>query len=169
MFAHYFPLFRLALLTFLFLTISCQVPAGTKQEFDSLNGTDTVLRVYFDVNVGIPKKLETRFKLINTTYDQLVAQGKKPQFIVGVRGKASYFVTKGEGYVEPEDLAFKRKIQKWVKTIKGKGIKMEQCRIASGLVGVDLKDFLAELEVVENGYVSMIAYQHKGFAQIPMD
>lgn len=169
MFSHFTSLLRGVLLTLVFFSLSSQVSAGTTQEPTSLTGNSSVYRVYFDVNVGIPKKLETRLRLINATYDQLLEQGKKPEFVVGFRGKASYFVTKGEGYVEPEDLAFKQKIQQWVNTIKGRGIRIEQCRIAAGLVGVDPKDFLPELEVVENAYVSMIVYQQQGFSQIPMD
>lgn len=52
-------------------------------------------RAYFDVNLGLADKLETRLMLINTTFDQLSAQGLAPQFVVGFRGPASFFVTTG--------------------------------------------------------------------------
>ncbi len=169
MFSHLFSLFRLSLLVLVVCSFLSPVSAGTQASVaPGLEGLTTV-RVYFDVNVGIPKKLETRLRLINTTYDELVQQGIKPEFIVGFRGKASYFVTNGDGYVEPEALVYKKKIQQWVKTIKNRGIAMEQCKIAADLLGVELDDFLPEIKVVDNGYVSMIGYQHQGIAHIPMD
>lgn len=127
------------------------------------------LKVYFDVNVGVGKKLETRLMLIRKTYGELVEQGGRPEFIIGFRGKASYFVTRSNSYVEPGDLAVKNKIHQWIMIFKELGIRMEQCQIAADFTGIEAKDFLPEVEVVSNGYVSMIAYHNQGFAQIPMD
>jgi len=129
----------------------------------------TTTKTYFDVNIGKSEKLVTRLKLINTTYDQLRAAGVSPEFVVGFRGKASRFVTRGKDYVFEEDRAAKREIHAWIKRFKERGIPMEQCLIAAGFHDVDPKDILPEIELVQNGYVSMIGYQTKGFAQIPMD
>lgn len=157
----------LVICTFVFLP-GPVFAASQPQTISGVNKTSP-LRVYFDVNVGVAKMLETRLMLINTTYDQLLQRNSNPEFIVGFRGKASYFVTKGDGYVETEDVELKKKIHQWVKTFKDKGIRLEQCRIAAGMTGIEVKDFLPEVEVVDNGYVSMIIYQNQGFSQIPMD
>jgi intracellular sulfur oxidation DsrE/DsrF family protein len=125
--------------------------------------------VYYDVNMGIPAKLKTRLKLIDKTYDQLVEAGVRPEFVVGFRGKASYFVTKGNDYVLEEDLGIKREVQQLVTAFKAKGIVMEQCQIAAQLHHIEYTDFLPEVEVVQNGYISMIGYQAKGYSQVPMD
>ena len=52
---------------------------------------------------------------------------------------------------------------------KAKGIVMEQCQIAAQLHRIELTDFLPEVEVVQNSYISMIGYQAKGYSQVPMD
>jgi hypothetical protein len=127
------------------------------------------VRAYYDVNVGIPAKLVTRLRLIDKTYDQLVSAGVTPNFIIGFRGKASYFVTKGDDYVFDEDIPAKKKVLKYIQTLKARGIVLEQCHIAASLHNIDPKDFLSEIEVVQNGYISMIGYQAKGYSQIPMD
>ncbi|MBW1791254.1 MAG: DsrE family protein [Deltaproteobacteria bacterium] len=129
----------------------------------------SAVKAYYDVNIGIPAKLVTRLKLIDKTYEQLVSAGVTAEFVIGFRGKASYFVTKGDDYVFEEDIPAKKKVLKWIHAFKARGIIMEQCRIAASLNGVDPKDILPEIEVVQNGYISMIGYQAKGYSQIPMD
>jgi intracellular sulfur oxidation DsrE/DsrF family protein len=142
--------------------------AGEYANKRALANIDSV-RVYYDVNMGIPAKLQMRLTLIDKTYDQLVAAGVKPEFVVGFRGKASYFVTKGNDYVLEEDLAIKKRVHQWIKAFKEKGIVTEQCQIAAELHDIDPEDFLPEIEVVQNGYISMIGYQAKGYSQVPMD
>jgi len=64
----------------------------------------STVKTYFDVNMGIAKKLVTRLKLIDTTYEQLTAAGVRPEFVVGFRGKASRFVTNGNEYIPEENV-----------------------------------------------------------------
>ena len=156
------------------LTISfvlCLAIPAFADEYDNRRALQNIstAKTYFDVNMGISEKLVIRLKLIDATYDQLSAAGVHPEFVIGFRGKASRFVTKGKDYVFEEDLAAKKKVHAWVKRFKERGIPMEQCLIAAGFDDVDPKDILPEIELVQNGYVSMIGYQIKGFAQVPMD
>jgi hypothetical protein len=126
-------------------------------------------RVYFDVTVGEPKKLLIRLQLIDKTYNQLAEAGISPVFIVGVRGKASNYFTRDAGYILDVDLAEKKQIEDLVKKFKTHEIGIEQCRIAAGFQEIDVNDFLPEMEVVANGYTSMIGYQAKGYGLVPMD
>lgn len=169
MYCHVFSLARLALVAFFLISLSSSAAAGSKQQLISETNNASPQRVYFDVSLGVPHKLEIRLMIINKTYDQLLKQGYQPEFVVGFRSMASYFVTKGDDYVEPEDLAFKKKIHQWVKTLKKRGIRIEQCLLSADFVDIEPEDFLSEMELVENSYVSMIVYQNKGFAQITMD
>ena len=128
--------------------------------YGALQGTSHA-KAYFDVNIGIPEKLDTRLMLIEKTYSQLLAAGIKPDFVIGFRGKASDFVTKGDDYVFEEDLPVKNKIAERIGRLKKMGMTIEQCRIAAGLRGIDPADFLEEITLIENGYISMIG----GFGQ----
>lgn len=125
--------------------------------------------VYFDVNVGEPEKLLTRLQLIESTYSQLVASGLSPRIVVGVRGKASNFFTRDSGYVLDVDVPVKKKIAARIEQFKAQGFQLEQCAIAAGMQNIPVADFLSQLEVVTNGYVSMIGYQSQGYAFVPMD
>lgn len=155
------------LLVFLFSSFTA-AQSGEYRQSQSLQGITTA-KVYFDVNVGAPKKLVLRLSLIDKTISQLEAAGVKPDVVIAFRGKASKFVTNGKWYVEKEEQAAKITVHKWLETFSLKGIHMEQCLIAANLHGIAPEDVRPELDVTMNGYISMIGYQNRGFAMVPMD
>lgn len=134
----------------------------------SLTGLATV-KIYFDVNVGNPEKLVLRLSLIGKTLSQLNAAGAESEAVIAFRGQASRFVTAGTRYVEKEEEEAKAEVHKWLETFAMQGVHMEQCLIAADLNGISPEDIRAEVEVIRNGYISMIAYQSKGFSLVPMD
>ena len=147
------------------------VPAFAGEQYNNKRALNNIssVKTYFDVNVGEPNKLVTRLKLINTTWEQLQEAGIRPEFVVGFRGKASRFVTKGKDYVFEEEIAAKEEVHNLLRALHKRGVPMEQCQIALGFQYVEPEDIVSEVQVVQNGYISMIAYQMKGFAQVPMD
>jgi intracellular sulfur oxidation DsrE/DsrF family protein len=126
-------------------------------------------KAYFDVNVGEPDKLFIRLKMIETTYSQFLASRISPHFIIGIRGKASNYFTKDNDYVLDVDIPVKKKIASMVDQFKAKGIRMEQCSLAARMQEISIADFHPLVEVVSNGYASMIVYQSQGYAFVPMD
>ena len=89
--------------------------------------------------------------------------------MVAFRGRASLFITKGDGYVAADEKGAKLEMKSWIERFRQEGLTIEQCAIAAGLININLKDFLPQIEVVENGYVSLIGYQQQGYAYLPMD
>ena len=154
------------------LVLVFSMPALAK-EYNNTRALSSLsaVKVYFDVNIGVPGKLVTRLSYIEKSYDQLVKAGVKPEFIVGFRSMASSFVTKGsEDYVfEDDEINAKKKVHEFVQRFKQRGIIMEQCMLAAENFEIDPKDFLPEIEPVKNGYISMIGYQAKGYSQVDMD
>jgi len=135
---------------------------------DALKGLKTV-KVICDVNVGDPALLLRRIELIDETYTQLIDAGVQPTFVVAFRGPATRYVTRGIGYVSPEHQAVKKEIQGWIAQFRENGLSLELCAIAARGQKVAVADILPEIRVVRNGYVSIIAYQNKGYALLPMD
>lgn len=163
---------KILLILLVFLLASCSARPGLGAETynnDKALAGIRQTKVYFDVNVGEPAKLVTRLQLIETTYSQLAAAGISPRFVVGIRGKASNFFTRADGYVLATDLPAKKTIATRVDQFRAKGFVIEQCRIAADLQEIEVADFLPQVEVVANGYVSMIGYQSQGYAFVPMD
>ena len=155
------------LLLLLFATCSVFPIRVDAAEPAAANGKEA--RVYFDVSLGEPEKLALRLRLIEKTRDDLIAAGLTPRVVVGIRGKASNFFTQGEDYVLESDLAVKKNILAQVVRFKAAGIRIEQCGLAADMQGIAKADFLPQLEMVGNGYVAMITYQHQGYAYVPMD
>lgn len=152
-----------------FLLFSFGIAQGKEyKQSQSLTGL-TSAKIYFDVNVGDPKKLVLRLSLIDQTLSQLRASGVKPDAVIAFRGKASKFITNGSWYVEEDEQAAKAEVHKWLETFASQGVRMEQCLIAANLHGISPEDVRTELDVTQNGYISMIAYQNRGFSMVPMD
>lgn len=125
--------------------------------------------IYFDVSLDDPGILVLRLDLIDRTISQLKGTGIATQGVVGFRGPASRYITINEHYVLEEEIGKKAKIQEWIKKLSADGITIEQCSIAAKQQGIEHTDVLPEVTIVKNGYVSLIGYQLRGFAVIPMD
>jgi uncharacterized protein len=143
-------------------------PSDLFNNNNALKGLTTT-KAYFDVTIGEPKQLLLRLQLIEKTYNQILAEGVTPTFIVGIRGKASNFFTKGNAYVLDIDLPEKKQIAVLVKKFTAMKIGIEQCGIASGFQDIAVTDFLPQVELVANGYTSMIGYQSQGYGFVAMD
>ncbi len=126
------------------------------------------LKVYFDVKADSASKLEKRFQWIHDTYEQASQKGVKVAIIIGVRSQASFFVTRGDDYIDEEDVLIKVKIDKWLKRFAAMEIPLEQCGISAKLFDIDVEEFLPEMTVVKNSYISIAGYQNKGYAYVPM-
>ncbi len=142
--------------------------ANQLTDANAIKGLKAV-KVVCDVNVGDPKLLLRRMELIDETYTQLVDAGIQPTFIVAFRGPATKYVTRGTRYVTPEHHAIKKEIQGWIDQFQENGFSLEQCAIAARAQKVLYEDVLPQITVVQNSYISIVAYQNKGYALLPMD
>ncbi len=121
----------------------------------------------FDISLG-GERLLGQLNVIYKTFEQLEAFGQKPKFVLAFRGGATKFVTIGDKYVKSKELTIKKKVQQKIKDFKDLGATMELCGIAANSKGIDENDFLPGIEVVANGYISVIGYQSKGYNLVPI-
>jgi len=129
----------------------------------------TEVKAVFDINQADPHILKLRLELIEESYQQLKAAGVTPTFVLTFRGKASFFLTSGLKYIDIIDLSVKNDIKILLEQFSEQKIPMKQCAIAARLSDINTDDFLPQIEVVTNGYVSLMGYQNKGYAFIPME
>lgn len=127
------------------------------------------VKIICDVNVGDADLLLRRLELIDETYTQLLDAGITPTIVVAFRGGASHYVTAGDKYVDATRVKTKREIQGWIDQFRQNGFRLEQCAIAAKAQKVDQADVLAAIHVVQNGYISIAAYQNRGYALLSMD
>jgi uncharacterized protein len=156
------------LVSTLLLLLPSLVFAGSVDNKQALADLKSI-KIICDVNVGEAKLLLRRLELIDETYTQLLDAGVTPTIVVAFRGGASRYVTKGEKYVDPRNAGLKKEIQGWIDQFSQNGFRMEQCAIAAKAMKVDPADFLPAINIVQNGYISIVAYQARGYAFLPMD
>ena len=134
----------------------------------ALEGVQTAKTV-FDVNVSKADKLLLYLNVIQKTYDALVAEGMKPEFVIAFRGATVRLLNTETWSFEEEDQATLNTARTMLKELKNIGVRLEVCSVATGLYKVDNTTVLPELNLVGNTFVSLIGYQSKGYALVPIN
>jgi intracellular sulfur oxidation DsrE/DsrF family protein len=126
------------------------------------------VNVGFDVKEGDGKLLLSRLEIIDETRQSLIEQGVKPHFIVAFRGPATRLVQTDPEQMKPQDRQMAPKIAAKIKEMSAaSGIEgFEQCAVAAREFGTKVEKVLPEVRVVGNGFISLMAYQAKGYAYI---
>jgi hypothetical protein len=151
----------------LFCALTVNPAAGA--DIKALRGLKTV-QLVCDVNIGDGQLLLRRMTLLDTTYSQLVDAGFSPSVVVVFRGPASRFITRGDSaYLQTSDKKYKLEMREWLEAFSDLGFVIEQCAIAAKAQKIKTTDFLPQVTLVDNGYVSLVGYQNRGYALLPMD
>jgi len=149
----------------MFLLVSGGAMAADDRE--ALTGLKEV-KVGFDLKEGDGKLLLNRLNIIDETRQSLIQQGIKPHFILAFRGPATRLVQTDATLIKPEDREMAGKIATKIKQMSAApGIEgLEQCSVAVREQGTKTEKVLPEIRVVGNGFISLMAYQAKGYAYI---
>lgn len=125
-------------------------------------------KIAFDIHEGNPKLLLARLNVIDETRQSLIQQGVKPHFILAFRGPATKLVQTDQEKIKPEDREGAAKVAAKIKEMsKAPGVEgFEQCAIASRTQETKTELVLPEVRVVGNGFISLMAYQTRGYAYI---
>ncbi|MFW2365697.1 MAG: DsrE family protein [Desulforhopalus sp.] len=158
-------LFTYFFLTFLPALDSNAAPAINDQE--ALAGVQ-VTRSLFDINITEPEKLLLYLTVIRKTHEDLIRQGQKPEFVIAFRGASVRLITTETWSYAEEDERMLKESAMLLKEFKESGVTLEACSIATKLFKIDNQTILPEVQVVGNTFVSLIGYQTKGYALIPI-
>lgn len=150
-------------LSYSFATVQAASPDNT-HALQDVNSGKTV----FDVNVGKADKLLTYLTVISKTYDDLVASGVASDFVIAFRGASVRLLTTETWSFEDDDQKSLKRVLGVLKELKTKGVRLEVCSVATKLYHVDNSTILPPLTLVGNTFVSLIGYQNKGYALIPI-
>jgi len=142
-------------------------PALAADDESALSGLKSV-KVAFDIKEGDGKGLLNRLNIIDETRQSLIKQGIKPEFILTFRGPATKLVQTDMDKVKPEDRAFAKQIAAKLEELsKAQGMQaFEQCAVAAREQGTRTEAVLPQVKVVGNAWISLMAYQAKGYAYI---
>ncbi|WP_298135530.1 hypothetical protein [Acidiferrobacter sp.] len=153
------------------IAVAALVPTGVRAE--RLNDRAALAGLHvakgiFLVNVRKPIAVAHLIRVIGLTARELRAQKVAPRLIVVFIGPDVAFLTRnrrGIPYTEERTVAT---IQKEIAGLARQGIRFQACGVA--LHGMDVRPsaLIAPVTPVENGFISVIGYQEKGYALIPV-
>ena len=126
------------------------------------------VKVAFDLTAGDPKLLLARLNIIDETRQSLIQQGVAPHFVVTFRGPATRLIQTDQSKMKLEDREGAAKIAaKLAEMRRAKGVEnLEQCAVAVREQGTRAEDVVPSVKVVGNAWISLMAYQAKGYAYI---
>ena len=125
-------------------------------------------KALFDINFGDPNKLELYLGVIEKTYNDLIQQGHKPDFIIAFRGSSVRLITTDTWAFSEDDQHRLEKGAALLKKLSEQGVRLEACTIATNLFKIDNNSLLSVIKPVGNTFVSLIGYQSKGYSLIPI-
>jgi intracellular sulfur oxidation DsrE/DsrF family protein len=141
--------------------------AQTANDAAALQGLKEV-KLAFDVTADDAGRLVNVLNVIEETRVELARQGVTPHIVVTFRGPATKLVQTDQTLMKPEDRAQAVAIAAKIKALStAAGIDgIEQCSIAVRGAGTKPENVVPGITVVGNGWISLAAYQAKGYAYI---
>jgi intracellular sulfur oxidation DsrE/DsrF family protein len=133
----------------------------------TLSGLSEV-KVAFDLTNGSGKALLKQLDVIDETRQSLIKQHVKPYFVITFRGPATKLVQTDRNQIKAEDREYADKIASKISALRSAdGVaSIEQCGVAVRLSGTKPADVVPGVKVVGNGWISLMAYQAKGYGYI---
>jgi len=143
------------------------VYAEAPKDQATLSGLKEV-KVAFDLQNGDAKTLLKQLEVIDETRQSLIDQGIKPQFVLTFRGPATALVQTDRSQIRLEDRDYASKIAEKIHALRtADGVNsIEQCAVAVRLAGTKPENVVPDIKVVGNGWISLMAYQAKGYGYI---
>ena len=155
-----------------FLTVCLiTVTAGDicSEEYSALKGLKSVKAV-FDFELGNPHSALIHLQVIHQTFkDKNIWMGKKkPDIAVVFIGPSVKLVSKNRGDFSADDQKILNEFASTISAMAKDGIKFEICLIAVKVFGVEPSSILPEIKQVGNGWISLIGYETRGYALVPV-
>jgi intracellular sulfur oxidation DsrE/DsrF family protein len=152
----------------LFAIISAVALAGCAAMSQDQAASPKEMKMAFDFTDGNPQGLITRLTVIELTRKQLIESGVTPKMVLAFRGDASYYTQTNLSMIKEADRADALAIRARLKDLqKASGVEaLEQCNVPLASRKLKPADLMQEVKLVPNGWISLVAYQQKGYAYI---
>ncbi len=145
----------------------CLLSAPVQDDRAALQGIKDG-KIVYDITEGDGKGLLNRLETIDETRRSMLEAGTMPHFVISFRGPATKLVQSDMSAVKAEDREYAGKIAAWLAWFaKEKGVEsLEQCAVAVRHAGTKAETVVPPVKVVANSFVTLMAYQSKGYAYI---
>lgn len=123
----------------------------------------------FLVDIGDAKKLNFYLEVIQGTHKSMQGQGVKPDFILVYIGPSvKYLTSEPKAEVESAAGAVLMDIESNIEKLAELGIRQEVCSVATEVFGIDNKSVFEDLQLIGDGFISLIGYQAQGYHMVPV-
>ena len=123
----------------------------------------------FLIDIAEPGKLNFYLEVIQGTFEGMRDQGVTPDFVLVYIGPSvQYLSTSPNAEIEDRHGALLMEIESNVEKLAALGIRQEICAVATEAFGIDNDTLLPELELVGDGFISLIGYQAQGYHLVPV-
>ena len=124
----------------------------------------------FLVDIGNPDKLALYMNLIPGTYERLEKQGVDPDFVLVFIGPSVRYITQpSDSLADLQHREARKRIRKGINELQAKAdVRLEVCNVALEVMDVAPERLLPGLEVVSDGFISVIGYQEQGYHLVPV-
>ncbi len=151
------------------LTLTTPLWAQKPDDADALEGIKTG-KVVWDITLSNPSRLLFIMKVIDETYQDMLRQDVTPDMIFTFHGRVLKLLSSQPLELDlDEEVALEELLALIQAMSKKPGIKMESCSVASRILGIDNSTIIPAVKPVGNTFVSLIGYQQKGYALIPIN
>jgi intracellular sulfur oxidation DsrE/DsrF family protein len=134
----------------------------------ALDGVKETQSVFL-IDFTNPKKTAIYLEIIRGTHEGLIRQGVTSDMVLVFIGETvKYLSTKPEDLLAMEYEDQLKSIAKSSKELKKLGVRMEVCAVATRVFGVDNDSVLPEMDVVGDGFISLIGWQTQGHKLVPI-
>ena len=139
------------------------------EEYSALKGLKSVKAV-FDFELGNPQSALLHLQVIHQTFkDKNIWIGKKkPNLVVVFIGPSVKLASKNRSGFSADDQKILDDYASTVSAMAKDGIQFEICLIAVKVFGVEPSSILPEIKQVGNGWISLIGYEARGYALVPV-
>ncbi len=123
----------------------------------------------FLIDFTNPKKTAFYLDVIRGTHAGMLKQGVEPDFVLVFIGKTVAFLTTEPGEkLARNNQAQLESIATSVAALSEAGVRMEVCAVATEVFGIDNDTILPGMDVVGDGFISLIGWQNQGYKLVPI-
>jgi len=150
-----------------FFLVMSSLTVASAEEYDGMKGVNSVNAI-FDMRDGNLQTAVVHLNLIHDTYKELVAMKKNPVFVVVFMASAVKLISSDHSGFTTEEQQSLKEIDRIISRMSKAGIRVEVCLFAVKLFWVEPASILPEIQQVDNGWISEIGYQAKGYSLVPV-
>ena len=151
----------------LFFTLPAQAEK-TIDDSAALNGVKETSSVFL-IDFTNPQKTAFYLDIIRGTHEGLVRQGVKPDMVLVFIGETvKYLSTSPDDLLAMEYEDQLASIAESSRALKKLGVRLEVCAVATEVFGVDNDTILPGMDVVGDGFISLIGWQTQGHKLVPI-